>query len=105
MTENLIKYTIDKVNNITDTSMIMIGGSQENDVGQGVASKGTVGLLQRMGVLTEILTQIKEVILDKCVILCSTILYISVYPVIPFFAIMAFMIATIKYIFWKFRKL
>ena len=43
--------------------------------------------------------------LDKCVIFCSTILYISVYPVIPFFAIMSFMIATLKYIFWKFRKL
>ena len=51
MTDNLIKSTLDKVNNIADTSMIMMGGASENNASSGVASKGTVGLLQRMGVL------------------------------------------------------
>ena len=106
MSNNLLKSTLDTVNTINTVNNIMTGGASEsNNVGEAAASKGTIGLLERFGVLTEILTEVKESIMDKCIVLCSTILYISVYPVIPFFAIMAFSIATVKYIFWKFRKL
>ena len=109
MSDNLLKSTLDTVNTINTVNNIMTGGASEsnnqNNAGEAVASKGTIGLLERFGVLTEILTEVKESIMDKCIVLCSTILYISVYPVIPFFFFFVFSVATIKYIFWKFRKL